>query len=1335
MQDGRRYTFGASGQLTQIGYSGGYTQSLMHSGGRLVRVVDNLGRWLEMTYGGANIPNLLTQVKSSDGSRVLYGYVSRFVINNPEQAAKTVNDGYWALKSVVYSDDTPTSTSDNPRQTLTYLDDRGNPFLLSSISDERGVRFAEWTYDSKGRATSSQHAGGTDRWEFSYDDVANKVTVTNPLGRQTVFAYRRVHGAIRQLISVNGIASTNCAQSDTLYSYDANGFRNMATDAEGRVTAWTRDSRGRPLSETQSHGTALARTRSMTWDATRPLPTRITDQNITTEISYNAQSQVTSYAQTDTASLSSPSSVKGQSRTTTFGYSPAQGAPISSAAVQSLQVVPLAVTNPAATLGTEGWVVGSGQVASINTGVCNGFTCFTAAGATPSSIYQDVMIPAANISEIDTGKRDLVLGWRDVTSYVKITVSVAFLNGAGTVIGGEPREVTVPSQGAWTPRSISFGVVPRLTRKLRVTFNLAPIYDAIAALGSAVYWTDVTAELTPTATPPLPPVSLLTSIDGPLPGPSDTVRYSYDTSGNLTSVTNELGHVTRITSLDAGGRPLSITDPNGVVTNLAYDARGRLTVVNVNPGPAQARTAIAYDAVGQVTRVTSPDGSFLQYSWSDARRLTSVSNNGGERVDYTHDAMGNVTSRTVKTGSGAIIRQQSALFDELGRLMSSIGAAGQQTLLSYDRTDNLTAVKDPRGGLFAFAYDGLQRLAATTDQTNAGITLTRDASDEVTAYRDPRGLTTTYVRNGFGEVIQESGPDVGTTVIVRDERGLPTRITDPRGVVTTLEYDAAGRLVRESYAADPAQNVTYFYDDTTNGNRGVGRLTGIIDGSGRMARGYDALGRTVAEAREIGGKTYSTSYADNAAGRLTAITYPSGRVVTYTRNGLGRVSTITTRPSATAPVQTVASGFAWSPMSTRLGSFTHGNGLAASRAYDQDGRLTALRLANGTTRLVDLGLVYGDGMNLTAVNDNLAAANSVTMAYDAAQRLASARGPWGSLAYDYTPVGDRLRETFTLPGGNPLVTQLDYPANSNRLAKASVAGITTRSFAYDAAGNTITELRGRETLSFTYNLRNRPVTVSRSGTSPTQTSRYAFNALEQMVQRSTNAPGGPAGTVHYVYGLDGALLAEADGATGATLRDYIWLPVDDVSPAADNDNEEGAQTPPLPLGLVTGVNTPAPALLMVHADHLGRPLRLTDAARATVWAASYDPFGQPVSITGTVEQNLRFPGQYFLLESGLSYNWHRFYDASTGRYTQPDPLRFVDGPSVYGYAGASPMMRVDPTGLQVPPSWVDPPSNLPPMCMGPSEDHAKAECEKAAEGSDDDWRFFCNGSAFFGSYD
>ncbi len=102
---------------------------------------------------------------------------------------------------------------------------------------------------------------------------------------------------------------------------------------------------------------------------------------------------------------------------------------------------------------------------------------------------------------------------------------------------------------------------------------------------------------------------------------------------------------------------------------------------------------------------------------------------------------------------------------------------------------------------------------------------------------------------------------------------------------------------------------------------------------------------------------------------------------------------------------------------------------------------------------------------------------------------------------------------------------------------------------------------------------------------------------------------------------------------------------------------------------------------MVHADHLGRPIRMTDAARTTVWQAFYNPFGEPYSLSGTIENNLRFPGQVFLIETGLSYNWHRHYDPTTGRYTQPDPLRFVDGPSVYAYAGASPEMNFDQRGL------------------------------------------------------
>jgi RHS repeat-associated protein len=192
------------------------------------------------------------------------------------------------------------------------------------------------------------------------------------------------------------------------------------------------------------------------------------------------------------------------------------------------------------------------------------------------------------------------------------------------------------------------------------------------------------------------------------------------------------------------------------------------------------------------------------------------------------------------------------------------------------------------------------------------------------------------------------------------------------------------------------------------------------------------------------------------------------------------------------------------------------------------------------------------------------------------------------------------------------------------------------------------------------NKRNRLAAVTRNTLAY---AAYTYNALEQLTSRNTAAVGAPAGTVHYLYDQDGHLIAEANAATGATTRDYIWL--------ASNDNNPVD----LPLAIAE-----AATLTHVHADHLGRPTRMTDAARATVWQAIWKPWGEVHSLSGTLPQNLRFPGQYYQIETGLHYNHHRNYDPVTGRYTQADPLGFVDGPSVYAYAGNSPYMNVDREG-------------------------------------------------------
>ena len=97
--------------------------------------------------------------------------------------------------------------------------------------------------------------------------------------------------------------------------------------------------------------------------------------------------------------------------------------------------------------------------------------------------------------------------------------------------------------------------------------------------------------------------------------------------------------------------------------------------------------------------------------------------------------------------------------------------------------------------------------------------------------------------------------------------------------------------------------------------------------------------------------------------------------------------------------------------------------------------------------------------------------------------------------------------------------------------------------------------------------------------------------------------------------------------------------------------------------------TPALAeeqLYFYHNDQLGTPQVMTDKDRNVVWEAEYRPFGEVVIVTAAVENNLRFPGQYFDQESGLHYNYFRYYDPSSGRYTSSDPIGLSGGISTYG---------------------------------------------------------------------
>ncbi len=98
-------------------------------------------------------------------------------------------------------------------------------------------------------------------------------------------------------------------------------------------------------------------------------------------------------------------------------------------------------------------------------------------------------------------------------------------------------------------------------------------------------------------------------------------------------------------------------------------------------------------------------------------------------------------------------------------------------------------------------------------------------------------------------------------------------------------------------------------------------------------------------------------------------------------------------------------------------------------------------------------------------------------------------------------------------------------------------------------------------------------------------------------------------------------------------------------------------------------------------DHLGTPQRVVGSNGAVLWGAVYDAFGGAEIGVASVVSNLRFPGQYFDAESGLHYNYWRYYDSGTGGYVSSDRLGLFDGPNTYIYVQANPTKLVDPLGL------------------------------------------------------
>ena len=224
-------------------------------------------------------------------------------------------------------------------------------------------------------------------------------------------------------------------------------------------------------------------------------------------------------------------------------------------------------------------------------------------------------------------------------------------------------------------------------------------------------------------------------------------------------------------------------------------------------------------------------------------------------------------------------------------------------------------------------------------------------------------------------------------------------------------------------------------------------------------------------------------------------------------------------------------------------------------------------------------------------------------------------------------------------------------------------------------------------------------------TNPTSTliARYGYDPLDRRLwkEQYRDMAGNPlaqAKRSYYLYadeGLiaeasqdislnaDGSVTATVTGAgTGTTTPNTTPVVTTQYGPRPDSAFTTGL------LFIKTKNTNGQDTVAYYHHDHLDTPLQATDKAGNIVWAASYNAFGQASIITPqatadrpTITSHLRLPGQVEDVETGLHYNYRRYYDPATGRYVTSDPIGLSGGVNRFVYAAGFPTGLIDPYGL------------------------------------------------------
>ena len=548
-----------------------------------------------------------------------------------------------------------------------------------------------------------------------------------------------------------------------------------------------------------------------------------------------------------------------------------------------------------------------------------------------------------------------------------------------------------------------------------------------------------------------------------------------------------------------------------------------------------------------MTRITSPHGRWVKFSYDGFNRITELSDNGGRHVKYTYSS-----GRLTKV-EGPAGRTTEYEYDGSGRMTAVVNARGNKYLqVAYDANGRVKTQTTADGGVFTFDYvlDETGKVEATKvtdplgnqrkvgfDSEGFPVSNTRAVGTELaqtTSYdrqpgtglvlssTDPLGRTTEFDYDAVGnltEMTRLAGTEdaVTTTFDYAPGTDRMTKLIDPLGHETDLEYGPKGELLKETDALGHETRIGYNGEglpisitDPESGETTYsytsGDLTSVTDALDRTTQRFvDSLGR-VRSITSPQGRRLRMNY--NEAGELTAFITPSGATTSIGRDADGDVTSVTDLRGGETTM-------AYDDMD-RLETETDPLEATAERSYDKAGNLvkaisrsgkvsefsydTLGRLAKARFGVEGVGAEstieyeYDDANRLIGANDS--ASGELVLGYDELDRITEVSGPQGTVGYEYDDAGRRT--ALTLPSQEPLAYEYD---DANRLTALS-RGAEVVSVAYDDAGRAtgLTLPDGIEQL-------------------------YGYDKAGQVTSMAYAHGNSSLGTIDYAYDLDGRLEA------------------------------------------------------------------------------------------------------------------------------------------------------------------------------------------------------------------